>query len=63
MGGEIERPPGLIPVPLGKGCVLLLTEQEYTRALHRGKAWRRQEALAKRADQSKATTREPRACA
>jgi len=35
----------MIPVPIGKGCLLLLTETEYLLALARGKAFRRAEAL------------------
>ena len=38
-------PPGLIPVPLGKSWVLLLTPQEFTVGVRRGKWWRRREAL------------------
>jgi len=41
-------PPGLVPVPIGKGCVLLLSEGEYLRAVKRGKAWKRREALRSR---------------
>jgi len=41
-------PAGLVCVPLGKGCLLLLSKEEYVRAIKRGKAWRRREALAKR---------------
>ena len=41
-------PPDLICLPLGTGCLLLLTATEYTRALRRGKWWRRHEALTKR---------------
>jgi hypothetical protein len=44
----IEPPPGLIPVEVGKGCVLLLTEGEYLAGLRRGKQLRRREALARR---------------
>lgn len=36
-----QPPPGMFSVPVGKGCVLLLTTQEYARALRRGKTWRR----------------------
>ena len=42
-------PPGFVSIPLGKGCVLLLTKWEYLNALRRGKWWRRREAEAKRA--------------
>ena len=34
-------PPGLIPVPLPKGCVLLLTQTEYAAGVRRGKQWKR----------------------
>lgn len=45
-GGVItETPPGLYGIPVGKGCVLLLTVSEYARALARGKAYRRGLAL------------------
>ena len=40
----METPKGMISVPLGKGCILLLTEQEYVNALKRGKIHRRREA-------------------
>lgn len=43
-------PTALVSVPVGKGCVLLLTATEYTRALRRGKWWRRREALARRTE-------------
>ncbi|HWU38601.1 MAG TPA: hypothetical protein VN203_13215 [Candidatus Acidoferrum sp.] len=43
-----DPPPDLVPVALGKGCLLLLTAMEYQRALARGKAYRRRLALAKR---------------
>jgi hypothetical protein len=43
-------PPGLVPVPIGKGCVLLLSEGEYVRAIKRGKAWRRREVLRRRGE-------------
>lgn len=39
---------GLIRVPVGKGCILLLTEGEYLAGLRRGKQLRRREALARR---------------
>jgi len=32
-----DPPPGLIPVPLGKQCLLLLTEREYLAGHRRGK--------------------------
>jgi hypothetical protein len=41
-------PTGLVSVPLGKDCILLLSEAEYIRAIKRGKWWRRREALTKR---------------
>ena len=40
-----DPPPGLIPVPLGKGCLLLLTEREFLARVKRGKWWRRSEAV------------------
>ncbi len=46
-----ERPvtaAGLVHIPIGKRCLLLLTEAEYQRALKRGKWLRRQQALARR---------------
>jgi hypothetical protein len=43
-------PPGLVCVPVGKGCILLLSEEEYVRAIKRGKAWRRCEALQRRGE-------------
>ena len=43
-----EPPAGLIPVAVGKACVLLLTSAEFTAGLKRGKVWRRRVALAKR---------------
>lgn len=39
---------GYVKVDAGKGCVLLLTAQEYTQALKRGKTWRRRQARAQR---------------
>ena len=39
----METPKGMISVPMGKGCILLLTEDEYVRALRRGKIHRRRE--------------------
>lgn len=41
----------MVPVPIGKGCLLLLTQGEYLRALARGKAFRRREALQARIPQ------------
>jgi len=43
-----DPPPGLIPVPLGKQCLLLLTEREYLACLQRGKWWLRVTAIARR---------------
>lgn len=43
-----ETPPGLVRVPLPKGCVLLRTPEEYRRAILRGKRRRRRGALALR---------------
>lgn len=42
-----EAPSGLVAVPM-KGAVLLLTRPEYLAGIRRGKAWRRQQALANR---------------
>jgi hypothetical protein len=39
-----DAPPGLIPIPM-KGATLLLTGEEYTRAIRRGKWWRRQQEM------------------
>ena len=44
----MDPPPGLIPVPLGKAYLLLLTEREYLAGIRRGKWWRRATANAKR---------------
>lgn len=43
-----DTPPGLVRLPLGKGCLLVLTEQEYRRGILRGKTMRRRETLVKR---------------
>jgi len=43
-------PPGLIFLPVGKGCGLVLTVAEYVRGLRRGKAWKRREALRRRGE-------------
>jgi len=43
-----DPPPGLIPVPLGKQCLLLLTEREYLAGILRGKLWRRTRAASAR---------------
>ncbi len=40
--------PAYITVPIYKGCILLLTADEYQRALRRGKAKRRREAFERR---------------
>lgn len=45
----LPPPTGLIAIPVGKGCVLLLTRDEYTRGLRRGKWWRRRVAREQRA--------------
>lgn len=37
-----------ITIPIHKGCILVLTHQEYLRALKRGKLQRRREANDKR---------------
>lgn len=44
----IETPPGFVAVPVGKGCLLLLTDREYVQAVQRGKRFRRRAALARR---------------
>jgi hypothetical protein len=41
-------PSGMVRVSVGKGCVLILSEGEYVRAIKRGKVWRRREALRRR---------------
>ena len=38
----------LVRLPLGKGCVLVLTWSEYRRGIARGKAERRRAAMTKR---------------
>lgn len=45
-----DPPPGLIAVPLGKACLLLLTQAEFRAGVKRGKTWRRREALAERVE-------------
>jgi len=40
-------PLGLVCVPVGKGCVLLLSEGEYARAIKR---WKRREVLRQRTE-------------
>jgi len=43
-----DTPQGYVSVPVGKSCVLLLTDREYTQGLKRGKRWRRtQERMAR----------------
>ena len=42
-----ELPAGLLPLPYGKGCILLLTEWEVTAGIRRGKWWRPVEAAAR----------------
>jgi hypothetical protein len=43
----MDPPPGLIVVPLAKGCLLPLTEREFVNGVHRGKWWwRRREGAA-----------------
>ncbi len=43
-------PPGLVCIEVGKGCVLLLSEGEYVRAVKRGKASKRGQALRQRTE-------------
>ncbi|MBI3988859.1 MAG: hypothetical protein HY347_04500 [candidate division NC10 bacterium] len=38
-----RRPPAYLRIPLPKGCLLLLTPQEYAKGLRRGKALKRRE--------------------
>ncbi len=40
-----ELPAGMVAVPLGRGCILVLTRDEYLRAIRRGKLFRRRAAL------------------
>jgi len=40
--------PGLIRVDVGKGCLLLLTPQEFRQGILRGKSWRRRAAFLQR---------------
>jgi hypothetical protein len=47
MKGPTDPPPSPIPVPL-KGCVLLLTAQEFTAGIKRGKWWRNRETMQRR---------------
>lgn len=46
--------PRLIAVPVTKGCVLLLTEQEFTTGIRCGRGWRRRQAMLKREATSEA---------
>ena len=57
MKAEAPRADGLIAIPLGKQCVLLLTQKEYETGIRRGKAVRRRESLAKRTSQPKKARR------
>jgi len=34
-----DPPSGLVPVPLGTACLVLLTEREYLAGIGRGKWW------------------------
>ncbi len=43
-----DWPPGYVPIPLGKGCLLMLTQTEYLAGVRRGKLWRRAVAQAQR---------------
>lgn len=45
----------MIRVPLGKGCFLLLTPEEYRRGIARGKAFRRRKAYERRAEKRHGT--------
>jgi hypothetical protein len=52
-GSHLMRRPtevaaGLLPVPYGKGCLLLLTEREVTAGIRRGRWWKRRQAELKR---------------
>jgi len=40
-----DPPDGLLAVPFGKGCILLLTAQEVTAGIRRGKWWKRRQAM------------------
>ncbi|MBI4537175.1 MAG: hypothetical protein HY712_04370 [candidate division NC10 bacterium] len=51
MSAPTDPPAGLVPVPLAKGCVLLLTTAEFAAGIRRGKWWRRRMALLKREGQ------------
>ncbi len=51
MAESLTLPAGLVAVPMDKGgCILVLTVQEYTRAIRRGKFFRRRATEAKRAE-------------
>ncbi len=52
-----DPPDGLLAVPFGKGCVLLLTPREVTAGIRRGKWWRRRLADEKRAQAQPTTPR------
>ncbi len=43
-----DLPDGLLAVPYGKGCTLLFTPEKITRAIKRGKWWKRRQALLQR---------------
>jgi hypothetical protein len=45
----IDAPPGMVVIPLGKACVLVLPERVYLAGLKLGKALRRRQAEASRA--------------
>ncbi len=47
-GAMPEPPPGMVAVPLGKGCILVIPERVYLAGLKLGKALRRREALSDR---------------
>jgi len=48
-----EVPGRLLPVPYGTGCILLLTPQEGTAGIRRGKWWRRRQAMLAREQASR----------
>lgn len=48
MATLIDPLPDFIMIPLGKGCVLVLSETEYLRGIARGKTLRRRQAEAQR---------------
>lgn len=45
MARPTEAPAGLLAVPYGKGCLLLLTPQEIAAGIRRGKWWKRRQAM------------------